>query len=81
MMASAAVIGLSAGKRLLSSFYYSDLTEKLSCGYDYGSTYHQATSTKNIEPLGGGQISFEIFSGGSSFVTEVNAGKAMESFN
>ncbi|KAL7254586.1 hypothetical protein ACSBR1_008865 [Camellia fascicularis] len=48
MMASAAVIGLSAGKRLLSSSYYSDITEKLSCGYDYGSTYHQAASTKNV---------------------------------
>ncbi|KAI7995123.1 RNA polymerase sigma factor sigA [Camellia lanceoleosa] len=48
MMASAAVIGLSARKRLLSSFYYSNLTEKLSCGYDYGSTYHQAASTKNV---------------------------------
>lgn len=48
MMASPAVIGLSAGKRLLSSSYYSDITEKLSCGYDYGSTYHQAASTKNV---------------------------------
>ncbi|KAF5958956.1 hypothetical protein HYC85_000165 [Camellia sinensis] len=36
------------GKRLLSSSYYSDITEKLSCGYDYGSTYHQAASTKNV---------------------------------
>ncbi|THG05392.1 hypothetical protein TEA_022150 [Camellia sinensis var. sinensis] len=48
MMASAAVIGLSAGNRLFSSFYYSDLTEKLSCGYDYESTYHQAATTKNV---------------------------------
>ena len=48
-MATAAVIGLSAGKRLLnSSFYYSDLTEKLSCGNDYGLAHHQATSTKNL---------------------------------
>ncbi|GMP93242.1 hypothetical protein CsSME_00043160 [Camellia sinensis var. sinensis] len=48
MMASAAVIGLSAGKRLFSSFYYFDLTEKLSCGYDYGSTYYQAATIKNV---------------------------------
>ncbi|XP_057478804.1 RNA polymerase sigma factor sigA [Actinidia eriantha] len=48
-MATAAVIGLSAGKRLLrSSFYYSDLTEKLSCGNDFGLAHHQVTSTKNL---------------------------------
>ncbi|KAL7003843.1 hypothetical protein U1Q18_004986 [Sarracenia purpurea var. burkii] len=49
MMATAAVIGLSAGKRLLSSsFYYSDLTEKLTCGNDYGLAHHQTASTKNV---------------------------------
>ncbi|GFY83973.1 sigma factor A [Actinidia rufa] len=48
-MATAAVIGLSAGKRLLrSSSYYSDLTEKLSCGNDFGLAHHQVTSTKNL---------------------------------
>ncbi|XP_059625117.1 RNA polymerase sigma factor sigA isoform X1 [Cornus florida] len=50
MMATAAVIGLSAGKRLLSSsFYYSDLTERLSCGNnDHVSAHHQYASTKNL---------------------------------
>ncbi|KAF5947171.1 hypothetical protein HYC85_013128 [Camellia sinensis] len=49
MMAAAAVMGLSAGKRLLSSsLYYSDITEKLSCCNDYGLAYHHAASTKNI---------------------------------
>ncbi|KAH7511486.1 hypothetical protein ACOSP7_014203 [Xanthoceras sorbifolium] len=49
MMATAAVIGLSAGKRLLSSsFYYSDITEKLSYVNDHGSTHYQVNSTKNV---------------------------------
>jgi len=44
MMATAAVVGLSAGKRLLcSSFHYSDLTEKQS----HGSEQHQTASNKN----------------------------------
>ncbi|GFS45753.1 sigma factor A [Actinidia rufa] len=48
-MATAAVIGLNGGKRLFSSSsYYSDLTEKLSCGNDYGLAHHQATPTKNV---------------------------------
>ncbi|KAJ6296800.1 hypothetical protein OIU78_022511 [Salix suchowensis] len=49
MMATAAVIGVSTGKRLLSSsFYYSDLTEKLSNVNDHGITYCQTTTTKNV---------------------------------
>ncbi|XP_043695054.1 RNA polymerase sigma factor sigA [Telopea speciosissima] len=49
MMATAAIIGLSAGKRLLSStFYYSDLTDKLFCVHDYGLIQHHAASTKNV---------------------------------
>lgn len=49
MMAIAAVIGVSAGKRLLSSTYhYSDITEKLSYGNDYGSAHYQITTTKSI---------------------------------
>ncbi|KAJ6951871.1 hypothetical protein NC653_041120 [Populus alba x Populus x berolinensis] len=48
MMATAAVIGLSTGKRLLSSsFYYSDLTEKLSNVNDHGITYYPTATTKN----------------------------------
>ncbi|KAK2658546.1 hypothetical protein Ddye_005079 [Dipteronia dyeriana] len=49
-MATAAVIGLSSGKRLLSSsFYYSDLTEKLSYVNDHASLPHyQFNSTKNV---------------------------------
>lgn len=44
MMATAAVVGISAGKRLLSSsFYYSDLTEKLSYTGE-----HQLAPTKNL---------------------------------
>ncbi|KAK6117493.1 hypothetical protein DH2020_048771 [Rehmannia glutinosa] len=41
-----AVIGLSTGKRLLlsSTFYYSDLSEKLACTTD---PHHQNASTKN----------------------------------
>ncbi|KAK9682571.1 hypothetical protein RND81_10G082700 [Saponaria officinalis] len=46
MMATAAVVGISAGKRMLSSsFYYSDLTDKLSCATDQ---HHQITSAKNV---------------------------------
>ncbi|XP_055828946.1 RNA polymerase sigma factor sigA-like isoform X2 [Solanum dulcamara] len=49
MMATAAVIGLSAGKRLLSSsFYYSDLNEKLSCSSDHSLPCHQVPSVKNV---------------------------------
>ena len=41
-MATAVVIGLSGGKRLLSSSYhYSDIIEKLSYGSDFGSTHYQ----------------------------------------
>ena len=41
-MATAAVIGLSGGKRLLSSSYhYFDIIEKLSYGTDFGSTHYQ----------------------------------------
>ncbi|XP_077234792.1 sigma factor A [Tasmannia lanceolata] len=48
MMATAAVIGLSAGKRLLSSsFYSSDLTDKLFPAHD-ATTQILATSTKNM---------------------------------
>lgn len=47
-MATAAVIGLSSGKRLLSStFYYSDLTEKPFNVYDHRLTHYQIASTKN----------------------------------
>lgn len=49
MMATAAVIGLSAGKRLLSSsFYYSDISEKLSYINDLGSANSQVGSPKNV---------------------------------
>lgn len=49
MMATAAVIGLSAGKRLLSSsFYYSDISEKLAYINDLGSASSQVGSTKNV---------------------------------
>lgn len=45
MMATAAVVGLNAGKRLLSSsFYYSDFTEKLS----YSGEQYQIAPTKNV---------------------------------
>ncbi|KAK9120336.1 hypothetical protein Syun_017953 [Stephania yunnanensis] len=45
MMGTAAVIGLSAGKSLLrSSFYYSDLTDKLLAIHDQ----YQTSSTKNV---------------------------------
>lgn len=46
-MATAAVVGLNAGKRLLSSsFYYSDITEKLSYGGSH-EQQHQTASMKN----------------------------------
>nr|QKY65024.1 plastidic RNA polymerase sigma-subunit 1 [Passiflora auriculata] len=48
MMASAAAVGLSAGKMLLSSSYYSDLAERFSNGNDYGSTLYQSSSTNLI---------------------------------
>ncbi|XP_060204136.1 RNA polymerase sigma factor sigA-like [Lycium barbarum] len=50
MMATTAVIGLSAGKRLLSSsFYYSDLNEKLTCCSDHTLPCHQVpNSVKNV---------------------------------
>ncbi|KAF5735292.1 putative RNA polymerase sigma factor rpoD [Tripterygium wilfordii] len=49
MMATAAVIGLTAGKRLLnSSSYYSDITERLSYVGDHGFTHCQSCSTKNV---------------------------------
>ncbi|KAI3472516.1 hypothetical protein Pfo_028010 [Paulownia fortunei] len=46
IMATAAVIGLSTGKRLLlsSTFYYSDISEKLACTTD---PHYQVASTKN----------------------------------
>ncbi|KAJ1411939.1 Winged helix-like DNA-binding domain superfamily [Sesbania bispinosa] len=48
-MATAAVIGLSGGKRLLSSsYYYSDIIEKLSYGSDFGSTHYQIAPTKSV---------------------------------
>ncbi|XP_010266387.1 PREDICTED: RNA polymerase sigma factor sigA-like [Nelumbo nucifera] len=48
-MATAAVIGLSAGKRLLNStFYYSDVTDRLLSVYDHGLAQYQATSAKNV---------------------------------
>lgn len=44
-MATAAVLGLSAGKRLLSSsFYYSDISEKLA----YGAADHPVASVKSV---------------------------------
>nr|QKY65028.1 plastidic RNA polymerase sigma-subunit 1 [Passiflora biflora] len=48
MMVTAAVVGLSAGKMLLSSSYYSDLTERFSNGNDHGSTLYQSSSTNLI---------------------------------
>ncbi|XP_031276047.1 RNA polymerase sigma factor sigA isoform X2 [Pistacia vera] len=48
MMTTAAVIGLSTGKSLLSSsFYYSDLTEKFSHINDHGSPHYLVGPTKN----------------------------------
>ncbi|XVF30589.1 hypothetical protein REPUB_Repub16aG0071400 [Reevesia pubescens] len=49
MMATAAVFGLSSGKRLLSSsFSYSDIIEKLSYASDYGSSHYQTSSIKSL---------------------------------
>ncbi|OVA18378.1 RNA polymerase sigma-70 [Macleaya cordata] len=49
MMATTAVIGLSAGKRLLSSsFYYSDVTDKLFSVHDHGLTQYQVASGKSL---------------------------------
>ncbi|KAL6008611.1 hypothetical protein ACLOJK_034125 [Asimina triloba] len=49
MMATTAVLGLSAGKRLLScSFYSSDLSDRLMSVHDLGVSQFQAASTKNI---------------------------------
>lgn len=49
MMATAAVVGLTAGKRLLSSSYcYSDLTEKLTHANDHTILHYQITSTKKV---------------------------------
>ena len=48
-MATAVVIGLSGGKRLLSSSYhYSDIIEKLSYGSDFGSTHYQIVPKKSL---------------------------------
>ncbi|KAE8687332.1 RNA polymerase sigma factor sigA [Hibiscus syriacus] len=49
MMATAAVIGLTTGKRLLSSsFCYSDISEKLSYAGDYGGfSYYLTAPTKS----------------------------------
>ncbi|XP_023743973.1 RNA polymerase sigma factor sigA [Lactuca sativa] len=45
MMATTAVIGLTAGKRILcSSSYYSDVNEKLSCSSNLGFTYVPTTN-------------------------------------
>ncbi|MED6158661.1 hypothetical protein PIB30_034810 [Stylosanthes scabra] len=47
-MATAAVIGLSGGKRLSSSSYhYSDVTDKLSFGTDFGSVHYHIVPTKS----------------------------------
>ncbi|RWR81120.1 RNA polymerase sigma factor sigA-like protein [Cinnamomum micranthum f. kanehirae] len=49
MMATATVIGLTAGKRLLSSsFYSSDLNDKLFSVHDLGVSQCSATWTKNV---------------------------------
>ncbi|KHN28160.1 Serine hydroxymethyltransferase, cytosolic [Glycine soja] len=46
-MATAAVIGLRGGKRLLnSSYHYFDIIEKLSYGSDFGSIHYQIVPTK-----------------------------------
>ncbi|KAL1194874.1 RNA polymerase sigma factor sigA [Cardamine amara subsp. amara] len=48
MMATAAVIGLNAGKRLLSSsFYHSDVTEKFLSVNDHCSSQYDIVSTKS----------------------------------
>ncbi|KAI5659716.1 hypothetical protein M9H77_28509 [Catharanthus roseus] len=49
IMATSAVIGLSAGKGLLSSsFYYSEISEKLIYSTDHPPAHHQIASTKNV---------------------------------
>ncbi|KAG2708766.1 hypothetical protein I3760_05G208200 [Carya illinoinensis] len=49
MMAAAAVIGLSSGKRLLSSsYYYSDLVEKIPYANDHAGAHYQITSSKKV---------------------------------
>ena len=49
IMATAAVIGLSGGKRLLSSSYhYSDIVEKFSHACDFGSTQYQLPPSKSV---------------------------------
>ncbi|XP_010550940.1 PREDICTED: RNA polymerase sigma factor sigA [Tarenaya hassleriana] len=49
MMATAAVIGLSAGKRLLSSsFCHSDVTEKFLYGNDQSAVQYQIPHTKTV---------------------------------
>ena len=49
IMATAAVIGLSGGKRLLSSSYhYSDIIEKFSHACDFGSTQYQLPPSKSV---------------------------------
>ncbi|KAG5010977.1 hypothetical protein JHK87_019492 [Glycine soja] len=48
-MATAAVIGLSGGKRLLnSSYHYFDIIEKLSYGSDFGSIHYQIVPAKSL---------------------------------
>uniref|UniRef100_A0A6N2MV69 RNA polymerase sigma-70 domain-containing protein n=1 Tax=Salix viminalis TaxID=40686 RepID=A0A6N2MV69_SALVM len=48
-MTTTSFIGLGTGKRLLSSsFYYSDLTEKLSNVNDHGLAHHQITTAKSV---------------------------------
>nr|QKY65012.1 plastidic RNA polymerase sigma-subunit 1 [Passiflora tenuiloba] len=48
MATTTAVVGLSAGKMLLSSSYCSDLAERFSNGIDHGSTLYQSSSTNSI---------------------------------
>nr|AKC88628.1 sigma factor [Francoa sonchifolia] len=48
-MGTSAVIGLSTGKRLLSSSrYYSDLTEMFSCVNDHALVHYQISSPKSV---------------------------------
>ncbi|XP_031116464.1 RNA polymerase sigma factor sigA-like [Ipomoea triloba] len=48
MMVTATIVGLSAGKRLIcSSFYYSDIGERLSCGSDHTLPCHQVLSVNS----------------------------------
>nr|GMD55027.1 RNA polymerase sigma factor sigA-like [Ipomoea batatas] len=47
-MVTATIVGLSSGKRLLcSSFYYSDIGERLSCGSDHTLPCHQVLSVNS----------------------------------